>query len=342
MGFDVDVVTAERPGASARTRRRATLRPMDLPLDDGLRVGFMATAPSADAAREVAARAESLGYDSVWTGDHVAFPLPILDPLLQLVLVAAHAPSVAIGTAVYLLPLRHPVPVAKQVATLDRLCDGRLVFGVGVGGEFPDEYAACGVPVGERGARLSEAIPLLRALWSGSPTRGTGRHYPIPETTLLPPPVQAGGPPVWCGGRSPAALRRIGRMGDGWISYVVTPERYREGLHAIAREAGSSGRRLERFGSAHLLFTCIADDAESALDTASAHLSRRYAMDFRAPARRYAALGRPADVAEKVDAFRRAGVRHLVLDVVGPAEEIPEQLGRFAREVRPLLGPGPP
>ena len=309
-----------------------------LPLDPELRVGFMAVAPTLHAAREVAARAEGLGFDSVWTGDHVAFPVPILDPFLQLSLIAAFAPGITIGTAVYLLPLRHPVPVAKQVATLDRLCGGRFVFGVGVGGEFPGEYAACGVPVDERGARLSEAIPLLRALWSGKPAANDGPHYPIPETTLLPTPVQPGGPPVWGGGRSPAALRRLGRMGDGWVSYVVTPDRYREGLEAIAREADAVGRRLARFGSGHLLFTYVADDYDTALEAATLHLSTRYAMDFRGPARKYAALGRPSDVAERIDAFRRAGLRHLIVDVVGRPEETPEQLERFSREVRPLLG----
>ena len=312
-----------------------------LPLDAEVRVGFITSVSSASAARETAQKAEALGYDSLWVGDHVAFPVPILDPLLQLAQLAAFSERLTLGTGVYLLPLRHPVPVAKQVATLDLLCGGRLIFGVGVGGEFPNEYAACGVPHAERGARLSEAIPLLRKLWSGETVESHGRFFPLPPTQMLPRPQQPGGPPLWGGGHSEAALERLGRLGDGWISYVVTPERYVQGLERIACEAGRAGRSPLRFGSGHLLFTCIDDSFERAWDHATQHLSRRYASDFRAAAKRYAALGRPEDVAERVDAFLRAGVRHVVVDLVGPLAERDAQLERFAREVRPLLRGAP-
>ncbi|MGH0032307.1 MAG: LLM class flavin-dependent oxidoreductase [Myxococcota bacterium] len=313
---------------------------MDLPLEPDLRFGFITGVASRQGARDVAALAMRHRYDSVWTGDHVAFPMPILDPFQQLAQVAAHTEGVTLGTAVYLLPLRPPVLAAKQVATIDRLCDGRFVFAVGIGGEFPAEYAAVEVPHGERGARLSAAIPIVRALVRGEPAKGDGRYYHFPETTLAPAALQPGGPPLWCGGRADAALRRIGRLADGWMSYVVTPERYRTGLEKIARAAEACGRRFERerFGSAHLLFARIDADAEAAFAAANEHLSFRYAMDFSQATRRYAALGRPADVAARIDAFRRAGVRHVVLDMVGPGDDRDEQLARFAEEVRPLLG----
>lgn len=310
---------------------------MDLPLESELRVGIITSLPSADAVRETADRVEELGYDSIWVGDHMAWPLPILDPLLQLAQLAIVTRRVLLGTAVYLLPLRHPTPVAKQVATLDRLCGGRLVFGVGVGGEFPDEYAACGVPLRERGARLSEAIPLLKQLWTGRPVRSEGRFYPFPEVSLLPPARQEGGPPIWCGGRSAAALRRIGRMGDGWVSYVVTPERYRQGLEQIAKAGAEAGRTWDRFGTGHLLFFRIDDDRDRAFGAAADHLGQRYAMDFREPTRKYAAYGRPEDLAERIVAFRDAGLRHVILDPVGPPEDRDEQTARFAQQVRPLL-----
>jgi probable F420-dependent oxidoreductase len=309
----------------------------DLPLESRLSIGFITGFASGADARRAVERADARGFDSLWVGDHIAFALPILDPLLQLAQAAAFSSRITLGTAVYLLPLRHPVLVAKQIATLDHLSSGRLVFGVGVGGEFPAEYAACGVPVNERGARLGEAIPLLKALLDGGPTRSDGRFYPIPETRLLPPALQPGGPPIWCGGRSDAALRRMGRLADGWISYVVDPERYSRGLETIARAAAAARRRPERFGTGHLLFTRVDSAFEPALEAASEHLSLRYAMDFRKATRRYAALGRPEDVAERIDAFRRAGVRHLVVDTVSPPGERDEQLERFAREVRPLL-----
>lgn len=312
-----------------------------LPLATELRFGFATGVASVEAARATAEQAEAQGWDSIWVGDHVAFAVPILDPLLQLAQLGAFSRRLQLGTGVYLLPLRHPVPVAKQVATLDHLSGGRLVFGVGVGGEFPNEYEACGVPHGERGARLSEAIPLLRKLWSGEPVESDGRFFPLPPTQMLPRPLQPGGPPIWCGGRSDAALRRIGRMGDGWLAYVVTPERFGAGLEAIAREAERAGRAPRRFDTGVHLFVCMDDAYEKAWDAAAEHLSRRYAMDFRAAAKRYAALGRPEDVAARVDAFLHAGVRHVVVDLVGPLAERDAQLERFAREVRPLLRGAP-
>lgn len=310
---------------------------MSIQLAEELEFGFSAFVTDVADAKRIADFAECHSYDSVWTGDHIAFPMPILDPLLQLELVAAFNPRITIGTGVFLLPLRHPTPVAKQVATLDRLIGGRFVFGVGIGGEFPAEYAACGVPLKERGARLSEAIPVLKKLWTGKAVSSDGPHYPFPEVTMLPPPAQPGGPPIWCAGRSPVALRRIGRLADGWIAYVVSPKRYREGLETIAQAAERAGRRIEPLGTAHLLFTWIDDDYERALDAASEHLSARYAMDFRQAAKRYAALGPPADVAATIDAFRQAGVRHFVLDPTGPQAGRDGQLERFAAEVRPLL-----
>src|SRR5205814_8660007 len=110
---------------------------------------------------------DGAGFDSLWVGDHISFPLAIFDPLLQLAQAAVVSRRLLLGTGVYLLPLRHPVPVAKQVATLDHLTEGRLIFGVGVGGEFAREYEACGVPINERGPRLTEAIGIPRKLWTG-------------------------------------------------------------------------------------------------------------------------------------------------------------------------------
>src|SRR5207248_7991224 len=140
---------------------------------------------------------DDCGYDSLWVGDHRAFAVAILDPLLQLAQAAVVSRRLVLGTNVYLLPLRHPVPVAKQIATLDHLCEGRLIFGVGVGGEFPKEYEACGVPFAERGPRLSVAIPLLRRLWSGEPASYDGRHFgAFSEVAMQPPARQPGGPPI--------------------------------------------------------------------------------------------------------------------------------------------------
>ncbi len=311
---------------------------MSLPLADRMRYGWMTAMGDASEVRDVVALADRLELDSLWVGDHIAFTVPILDPLLQLAQAAVLSERLQLGTSVYLLPLRHPVPVAKQVATLDRLSGGRLLFGVGVGGEFPNEYAACGIPVRERGARLTESIAVLRALWSGDEVRHDGPIFPFEQVRMQPRPAQVGGPPIWCGGRSRAALERAGRLADGWVSYVVTPEMYRESLGTIAAAAEAAGRAPDRFDTAHLLFFRIDRSFEAAWDVATAHLSERYASDFRGPAKKYCALGTPDDIAASIAAFRAAGVRHLILDAVSPAAERHEQIEWFAREVVPLLG----
>ncbi|HYI03293.1 MAG TPA: LLM class flavin-dependent oxidoreductase [Reyranella sp.] len=322
---------------------------MDLPLDDHLSIGVQTMhrrtepaegpwLPTIDELADLVGLVDRCGYDSMWVGDHVAFTIAIFDPLLQLAQAAVLSRRLVFGTDVFLLPLRHPTPVAKQVSTLDHLTEGRFIFGVGVGGEFPKEYEACGVPLNERGARLSESLTIMRKLWSGEPVSHAGKFFNFEAVKMQPPPRQAGGPPIWCGGRADPALRRTGRMADGWMSYVVTPDMYRQGLEKIATAASEAARTFDRgFGTAHLLFTRIDDTYEKALDAATVSLSQRYAMDFRKAAQRYCALGTPQDVVETIFKFQQAGVRHLILDFVGPYEERDQQIERFAAEAMPLL-----
>ena len=322
---------------------------MSLPLDPQLKIGVQTihrrTEPASEPWRptidELAALVrliDDCGYDSLWVGDHLAFAVSILDPLLQLAQAAVVSRRLTLGTNVYLLPLRHPGPVAKQVASLDHLCEGRLIFGVGVGGEFPQEFAVAGVPPGERGARLSAAIPLLRQLWSGAPVSYAGKYFgAFDAVTMQPPARQSGGPPIWCGGRAEAALARAARLADGWISYVVTPGQYRGALAKIAETVAAAARPLARFGTGHLLFARLDATYEAALDAAAKSLSQRYAMDFRRAAERYAALGNAEQVAARIRDFHAAGARHIVIDLVGPYEERPRQIEAFARDVLPLL-----
>ena len=277
---------------------------MDLPLDDHLSIGVQTLhrrtepaegpwLPTIDELADLVGLVDRCGYNSMWVGDHVAFTIAIFDPLMQLAQAAVLSRRLVFGTDVYLLPLRHPTPVAKQVSTLDHLTEGRFIFGVGVGGEFPKEYEACGVPLNERGARLSESLTIMRKLWTGEPVSHAGKFFNFEGVKMQPPPRQPGGPPIWCGGRADPALRRIGRMTDGWMSYVVTPDMYRQGLEKIATAASEAARTFDRgFGTAHLLFTRIDDTYEKALDAATVSLSQRYAMDFRKAAQRYARWGR--------------------------------------------------
>ena len=291
--------------------------------------------PDAEDGRRIVELIDRLGYDSLWVGDHLSFAIPILDPFIQLAQAATFSARLELGIGVYLLPLRHPGPVAKQAATLDHLSGGRLILGVGVGGEFETDFQVAGVKKSERGARLTESIEVLRKLWSGEAISHDGKYYSFPELAMAPPARQAGGPPIWCGGRSKAALYRAGKLSDGWLSYVVTPQMYKESLDLILDVSANDQDRP--FSTGHLLFATVDETYESALEKATETLSVRYAMDFREPAKKYCALGRPQDVAERLMEFYESGVRHIIMDFVGPYEDRDNQFVRFAEEVLPMM-----
>lgn len=321
---------------------------MTLPIDEKLKIGIQTIhrepddqngpwLPKIDELVDFVQLVDKSGFDSLWVGDHLSMPLPFFDPFQQLAQAAVASRRLLLGTSVYLLPLRHPGPVAKQAITLDHLSEGRLLFGVGIGGEFPKEYEVAGVPMNERGARLSESIEVMRELWSGEPASYNGKFFTFSEVLMTPPPRQEGGPPIWCGGRKEAAFKRMGRLADGYVSYVVTPEMYRDALVKIEQAANEENRKLNNFGTGHLIFTRVDDNYETALETATSSLSKRYAMDFRRAAERYAALGNPEDVAAKIIEFHEVGVRHIIIDLVGPYENRFQQIERFSAEVMPLL-----
>jgi len=278
----------------------------------------------ANASGALAAEAEILGFDSLWAGDHVAFPAPIIDPLQLLACFASHTQRVQLGTCVYLLPLRHPTVVAKMVSSLDFISGGRVVFGIGVGGEFPAEFQASGVPVNERGARANEAIDVLRTLWCGEPTGHSGRFFPFEPVQLKPPPAQAGGPPIWVGGRSDAALRRTARSGDGYVGYLLSPDGFAERMQRIRSMA-------ERPISAALMtFAAIDDDRNAAVDRASAMLGAMYGRDMRSAASRYCIVGNAGECRSAVQGFAEAGVEHLILTPLAYGDGTGEQIRRLA------------
>jgi probable F420-dependent oxidoreductase len=310
---------------------------MPLPLANTITFGLHSQLPNPAEARRLVRLAEDGGFAAIAVGDHLAFALPILDPFVQLAQVATLSDRLTVQTSVYLLPLRHPTPVAKQAATLDLISGGRFVMGLGVGGEFPGEFAAAGVPHNQRGARLDEGIAVLRKLWTGEPVSHEGRFFSFPETQMLPKPARPGGPPLWVGGRTDAAFKRAGALCDGYVSYVITPDRFRRALETIGGHFAAARRELPVFGASHLLFMRLGPTYEQAYADANRLLSKRYAMDFSEPTRRYAALGTPSDVAAFIDAFYRAGCRHLEIDFLGSAGERDAQIEQFGREVKPLL-----
>jgi probable F420-dependent oxidoreductase len=290
---------------------------------------------------ELVQRIEALGFESVWTGDHVSFHGPIHESLTLLATFVPITRRLRLGTAVYLLALRAPAIAAKATASLDVLSGGRLIFGVGVGGENPKEFEVCGVPHRERGARVTEAIDVVRTLWRDTPASFQGRFTRFENVSIDPKPVQRPGPPIWIGGRSDAALTRAGRQGDGWVSYVVQPERYAQSVEKIRAAARAAGRALDGFAFAHLGFITVGRDWESAKAVWVAHLSRRYAQDFEPLARKYGIIGTPEQCAEQLARFEAAGCNYLVANAIGDPKDEREQIERIAADVLPRLRHAP-
>ena len=310
--------------------------------EKGLRLGLQGSGqlveglPSSRFFRVVAERAEEIGYDSLWAGDHVSFVNPILDPMVALSLFAAATERVELGTSVLLLPLRHPSLVAKQAASLDWLSGGRLVLGVGVGGEGEKDFQAAGVDVRERGARADEAMRALRALFAGPEATFRGRFFSFAGVTIAPGPARRGGVPLWVGGRSQAAIRRAGRVGDGWMPIWVSPERFAEGWSEVRRQAEEAGRDPQALVPAVVLPARVEDDGALARRRAQEHLSRRYGQPF--PERvieRYCVAGTPEECAARLRDYVRAGASHVVLNLcAGPGDFLAqaERLAEVARE----------
>ena len=206
--------------------------------------------------RRFAAALERIGYDHIDVFDHVVmgFPIdgrppgpynaamPILEALITLGFLAAATTRITLGTEVLVLPQREPTLVAKQVSTLDTLSGGRIRLGVGVGWQ-ESEYEALGADYHTRGARMDEAIALLRTYWSEPQVSITGRHYRATAMGMEPKPPQGRRLPIWIGGGSDAALRRVARLGDGWLASRVTDaEDGRRSIATIHRYAQEAGR----------------------------------------------------------------------------------------------------
>lgn len=279
-------------------------------------------------------RLEALGYDSVWTGDHMSFHNPLYE---SLTLLASYVPitrRLKLGVAVYLLALRAPAVAAKMAATLDVLSGGRLVFGVGVGGENPKEFELCGVPHKERGARVTEGIDVVRALWRDAPATFNGRFTRFTSVSIDPKPVQQP-PPIWIGGRSDAALTRAGRQGDGWVSYVVQADRYAQSLDKIRAAAAAAGRSMDSFTAAHLVFITVGRDYETAKKSWVGVLSKRYNQDFEPLVKRYGVIGTPAQCAEQLERFRAAGCNYFLMSAIGDPRDECLQHEAIAAEILP-------
>ena len=282
-----------------------------------LSVGFVTSA-----AREEVEALEALPIDSLWVGGHVAAPTPVPEVMAQLARLSALSQRVRIGTSILLLPLYPPAIIAKQVADLDRATGGRVTLGVGVGGEYEQEFRACGMPVHERGRRTDEAIPLIRRLWTAEEISHPGPFFPMERVRIHPAPAQAGGPPIVVAGRKPPAMARAARLGDGWMPYLYSPRAYAESVQRIRALAAEAGRDLAGFEWMQFLFVNAGDDADRARAETAAFLGGTYRQDFTDLVDRLTAAGTPSEVAARIQAFVDAGARHFIFTPATHADRL--------------------
>ena len=283
------------------------------------------SAPLLDFARA----AEDRGFDHLWAGDHFLWKVGILSPMATLSAVAAVTHRVRLGTGVYLLNLRHPSITAKDAASVDVLSGGRLILGVGIGGDDPREYEVMGMSPDKRGRQLEENLTAVDGLLSQDDRGFRGEIVSVPAFRMDPPPVQQ--PiPTWIGGRAPVVVERAARMAQGWFPVWVSASRIRESWDIIEDIRG--GR--EGFDVALNVFTTIGESRETAREQITRHLNAAYGLSFDA-FEKYAAFGTATDIIDTLQPYVEAGITDIVMNIAGPA--IQDQMHALADEVIPHL-----
>lgn len=283
----------------------------------------------------LAERAESLGFDSVWAGDSL-LARPRHDPLTLLAAVAARTRKVELGTAVLLPALRNPVVLAHQVATLDRISEGRLILGVGIAADVPAiraEFEAAGVPFDKRVGRLVEGLALARALWTGKPVDWEGR-WKVKAAVLGPTPHRPGGPPIWVAGAVAAARQRTGRLFDGWFPNSPGVSEYKTQWAEVTEAARAAGRDPATLTGAMYLTLAIDDDTTRADAKLNDYLEQYYGVPPLATRKRQMSYAGPAaGAAAWLKAYADAGASHLVLRFAGDHERHLETVAGLRRDL---------
>ncbi len=283
---------------------------------------------------EEAREAEVQGYQFLTAGEHVFFHGPTTNGLIALAVAAGATQHIKLMTSITLVPLYPAALLAKQIASLDVASGGRFALGVGVGGEFPKEFDACGVPVSERGARTNEALALMRRLWTEDKVTFKGRFTSVDGVTLAPKPVQRPHPPIWVSGRSDAAMERTARYGTGWLPYMYTPDMLAKSLQTIR---GFDASREHPVKPGLFIFFAVHDDRERAHKMAIDRLSIQYNQDFSKLVGKYALAGNPDDCTARLREYVEAGAETVILASVCPADYMQENQRLLAEQVLPAF-----
>jgi alkanesulfonate monooxygenase SsuD/methylene tetrahydromethanopterin reductase-like flavin-dependent oxidoreductase (luciferase family) len=276
--------------------------------------------------------AEQLGFDMLCANDHLVFAVPWLDGPTALATVIEASGQMTLATTVALVTVRGPVPMAKALAAIDRLSGGRLLVGAGPGSS-PGDYHSVGIEFEQRWARLDEAVRTLRVLWGKDPEPFTGRFYSTDGIDLRPLPMQAGGPPIWIGSwGSEAGLRRVARLGDGWLAsaYNTTPASFAEALSHLDGYLADHGKDPETFPNSLSTMWFYITENRSEADHIFRH---RVVPAINRPEsllRERLPIGPAGSFADLLAAFKEAGLRRVLL---WPVADEARQLELFCDKV---------
>ncbi|MGQ0792691.1 MAG: LLM class F420-dependent oxidoreductase [Deltaproteobacteria bacterium] len=276
-----------------------------------------------DSLLTLATAAERLGFDSLWVSDHIVIPKShkgfgdlFFEPLTTLAFIAASTVKIALGTSVIILPYRNPLVLAKEVATLDALSGGRVIFGVGVGW-IEDEFKALGVPYADRGAMSDEYLEVIKTLWREDNPSFNGRFAEFRDIAFLPKPHQEPRPPILVGGNGKLARERAFRVGDGWHPVGLVAGEIAEGMRHLAGLGAPSDFTIILRKNLQILSGRAKSDV----------------VDPREPLRSTA-----EGVVAALREYERAGVSHLIFQILGGAfEAIIETMEVFSSEVKTRL-----
>ncbi len=280
-----------------------------------------------------AGRAEAAGFDGVYVGDHVLHPRPLLESVVTLSAVASSTERLSIGPCVMLVALRQPLVLAKQLATLANFAPGRLRLGIGVGGEYPAEFAAAGVPLSGRGRRTEAALRQLRALLAGRPAPSEDGGN---ASSVRIAPAAPGEVPFLLAGWKDASLRRAAAYGDGWIGYLLSPQSFARRRAFLLERRAELGLTARRFTTGMLLPVHVDPHSGGAEARAAMAWSRVTAKQASFPERLFVA-GPPDQLVDGLRRYWEAGCTEMVLSIADQGDGYLDQLDVLAGEVLPRL-----
>jgi probable F420-dependent oxidoreductase len=279
---------------------------------------------------QVARKCEEIGLHSMWALDRIVYDN--LDPLTLLTAAAAVTSKIRLGTSVLLAALRPPAALAKTVATLDFISNGRVTLGIGFGSREND-FTSVGVPWEHRGGRAEELVALMKRLWSGASVTHKGKYFQVDNITVGPRPIQQPHPPIWTGGGSETALKRAARIADGYICGSSAIPEFPKIWEKISGYAEAAGRDPKKIAKAGLTFMAIDEDKKKAVDACEAYLTRYYGK-VRLDIEKTFVVGAPEACAEKIRAAFNNGLDTLIL---GGAVPDLRQLDLLGEKVLPLV-----